>query len=187
VVHNLDSFEDGEDDCYSSFDALPPLAELEAFFASVSAAEAAAAASNGSVLGSDGAQQQGEDYTPALCALPASAHRSFGTIHKAMRNAPMSAVHRISLFVFHNLLSIIIDVLTSCAERLLLMLIADESGGNALNVSDVMNDTENLALELVGIIARSEQKALLTPYFYRVLISKAGLRAKLFVEDYFSK
>jgi hypothetical protein len=88
----------------------------------------------------------------------------------------------ISIELFENIFQEVIMIITDYAEYLTVSTAANASKDILNYVSTRLSNPRNVfieAMKLVVLISRSEHRSLLTPYFYRVFIAKAGIRAKL--------
>lgn len=106
----------------------------------------------------------------SLLLLPCAAHQAWVESQLAVGNVKVKLRERLALILLRSVFYLVADSLTELAESR----IADPSCERS--------EVQTVALKVLTLVAESEFKALLNGYFYRVLIVKASLRAKLSAE-----
>jgi hypothetical protein len=107
--------------------------------------------------------------------LPAAPNHSATELFALLVQPGLALKQRISMLVVSNAFFLVTEVLTGLAEKR----IATPDCQAA--------STELLAQEIVSLVANSAQHALLNGYFYRVMIARAAVRAKLAVALFFHR
>ena len=101
---------------------------------------------------------------------PAAAQQTHlaGLLHAAQNGFKLK--EKIACLVVRDVFALVVEVLTELAEI------------RIQHPTQPCNEVQRIALWTVAIVAESEFKEVLNAYFYRILIAKAGLRAKISVE-----
>lgn len=94
---------------------------------------------------------------------------------KGLLRPDISPQERVSFFVLGAVFDVVVAVLTSLAERRITQL------------ETAVGPVEVLALDIISVVSGSEFRTLLNQYFYRVMIAKAGIRAKLSAQIFLNK
>jgi len=105
-----------------------------------------------------------------LLLLPCAAHQSWVEAQLAVGKVKVKIRERLALIVLRSVFQLVVETLTELAESRIAESACERT------------EIQTLALRVVALVAESEFKALLNAYFYRVLIVKASLRAKLSAE-----
>lgn len=159
IVPSVDCFEDAVDDFHISSERVPiPIPPPVA----TDAVAAVAVEANGSGGG-------------GLAHLPASAQRSAVDLMATLSQPGITLRERVALLVMSSAFSLVTEVLAGLAERRI--------AGPATPASSL----ETLAMDIVAILARSAQHEVLNAFFFRPLIARAGIRAKIAVGLFFHR
>lgn len=167
MIASVDCFEDDADDIFVAPNEVPSPAELLALTAEHRSKAASSASGPG--------QGQGLGQSAGHLSLPAVAHDSAVVAARALLQPGIKPRERVSFFVLGAVFDLVVTLLTALAERRIAKPEAEASA------------TESLALEILSVISGSEFKALLNQYFCRVMIAKAGIRAKLSAQIFLNK
>jgi hypothetical protein len=107
--------------------------------------------------------------------LPAAQNHSATELFALLVQPGLALKQRISMLVVSNAFFLVTEVLTGLAEK-------------RITTPDCKaTSTELLAQEVVSLVANSAQHALLNGYFYRVMIVRAAVRAKLAMALFFHR
>lgn len=158
VIPSVDCFEDDADDGAVTSNEIPTTVDLLA----------QTTASNIPAFSLRGPQS-------ALLSLPVVAQDSALMATKVLLHPGVRPRERVAFFVLGAVFDLVCASLTALAERR----IAKPDSSISL--------VESLALEIVAVVADSEFKVLMNQYFYRVMIAKAGIRAKLCAQIFLNK
>lgn len=187
MTADSDSFDDPVDDYFIASERVPiPLAATGArAVAGAMAADAAdapapggAGAGAGAPAGDAVAKSDGSTRSVAglgVTLLPAAAQRSAKELLSTLAQPGLALRERVAALVVTNAFALVAQVLTRLAER------------RITDPDAPPNDTEQLALDVVSTVANSTQHAILRAFFYRVMIVRAAIRAKLAVALFFNR
>lgn len=101
---------------------------------------------------------------------PASAHQTHLEGLQAATQNGFKLKEKVACLVVREVFSLVVEALTELAEA------------RIAQPGQLCSELQGIALWTVAVVAESELKEVLNAYFYRIMIAKAGLRAKMSVE-----
>lgn len=101
---------------------------------------------------------------------PASAHQTHLAGLQAAAQNGFKLKEKVACWVVREVFSLVVETLTELAEV------------RIAQPGQLCNELQGIALWTVAVVAESEFKEVLNAYFYRIMIAKAGLRAKMSAE-----